>query len=553
MIKFYLSTVVALTGLLAWNPTFSQDWLWEKTGGSVGVDAVTAVEIDVAESVYVAGSFTEVLQIPGQSPVQPEGGQDAFLIKYLHDGTLLWFVTLGGPGDDEIIDMKVDSDGNLYLVGNFDNTIELGSIDELPVTASSTADQDIFIAKYNTNGVLQIGFAGNLYYGDNLFFNHYSSSIDFYVQAGQVVEIIVAGYLEADADMEDYDAYLYRFEDSGVFIEGFRTLGSYLEIATGATYDNQGNIIVTGYFYDELNILNSNEYLYGNLHEVFVLKYTRGLDLLWGKSAGSNGEDAGGGVTVDAQNNIFVTGLCQNLAAFGPHVVTTNGGQDFFVTKYNPTGGVEWVETGGSDGNDYLSKIHAGSDGGLYLIGSYEHSCSFGANNSISLQSNNGSRDILLIKYTSDGDIEWHKSIGSINEDWGGDVVVGDESRVVVGGAFSNSITLSNTIASNGSADFFVGILDEDLIDTSIPEIATTDLNVFPNPATSAVQLEFPEYVTEGRLQLMDSGGRILQDEYISGIYATAEVNVENLPNGLYVLALTTGELMYRSKIVVQH
>lgn len=68
----------------------------------------------------------------------------------------------------------------------------------------------------------------------------------------------------------------------------------------------------------------------------------------------------------------------------------------------------------------YYRKLRAGVDGSLYLIGSFEFSCGFG--NNITVQSNNGSKDIIIIKYKPDGTVDWHKTIGGINTDIAGDI-----------------------------------------------------------------------------------------------------------------------------------
>lgn len=70
----------------------AQDWAWERAGGSVGTDGIFSVETDIANNVYAAGYFSQVLQIPGQSPIQPSGLGDAFLVKYFPDGTLFWLI-----------------------------------------------------------------------------------------------------------------------------------------------------------------------------------------------------------------------------------------------------------------------------------------------------------------------------------------------------------------------------------------------------------------------------------------------------------------------------
>jgi hypothetical protein len=64
-----------------------------------------------------------------------------------------WPVQFGGDGDEEIIDMAVDSNGNIIVVGMFDikNYIPLGT-DAKSLIIESAGGKDIFVASYNSGG-----------------------------------------------------------------------------------------------------------------------------------------------------------------------------------------------------------------------------------------------------------------------------------------------------------------------------------------------------------------------------------------------------------------
>lgn len=134
-----------------------------------------------------------------------------------------------------------------------------------------------------------------------------SSSLD---QRNNGEQIIVTGYIPFDVN--DTDVFIVKLDNQGFPInDGWRSLGSEIELGTGINFDNSGSIVLTGHFYNELNIPGTIEFIYGNLNEIFIAKYTNDINPIWYKSAGSNGLDAGGSVTVDGNNNIFITGLCE--------------------------------------------------------------------------------------------------------------------------------------------------------------------------------------------------------------------------------------------------
>jgi hypothetical protein len=83
----------------------------------------------------------------------------------LQNSMASWPVQFGGYGDEEIIDMVVDGDGNIIVVGMFVGKSYFPTgIDDEPVALESAGEKDIFVASYNSGGdvnwVRQIGGTG---------------------------------------------------------------------------------------------------------------------------------------------------------------------------------------------------------------------------------------------------------------------------------------------------------------------------------------------------------------------------------------------------------
>jgi hypothetical protein len=77
------------------------------------------------------------------------------IIAPLQNSMAAWPVQFGGDGDEEVIDMAVDSNGNIIVVGMFvnKNYFPLGS-DAAPLIIESAGGKDIFVASYNSGGNL---------------------------------------------------------------------------------------------------------------------------------------------------------------------------------------------------------------------------------------------------------------------------------------------------------------------------------------------------------------------------------------------------------------
>lgn len=70
-----------------------------------------------------------------------------YIIKLDANGALVWGTSVGTPTFDNIQDLDLDSQGNLYLVGHFRDIIQ-GSLGQL----LSHGQQDMLLAKIRPNG-----------------------------------------------------------------------------------------------------------------------------------------------------------------------------------------------------------------------------------------------------------------------------------------------------------------------------------------------------------------------------------------------------------------
>jgi hypothetical protein len=91
------------------------------------------------------------------------------------------------------------------------------------------------------------------------------------------------------------------------------------------------------------------------------------------------------------------------------------------------------------------------------------------------------------------------------------------------------------------------------LIITAVEEfiIDPVSVTVFPNPTSEIVNIEF-DTPTEGEitLYLLDAQGKLVKTEKIESATSNKQINMQDLPSGLYYLRLMQGKLVNVYKVV---
>ncbi|MCF8297459.1 MAG: SBBP repeat-containing protein [Saprospiraceae bacterium] len=123
---------------------------WAKTIGGLGGEAAKSITLDYLGNIYITGTFW------GNSVFDPDsanatvitnGVNDIFLLKLNNIGNFCWVKSFGSSWIDRGNSITADSNGNVYLTGEFFNTIDFNP-DSGVVNLSSNGNVDYFVLKY---------------------------------------------------------------------------------------------------------------------------------------------------------------------------------------------------------------------------------------------------------------------------------------------------------------------------------------------------------------------------------------------------------------------
>lgn len=323
------------------------------TGNNIGSEYFTTITVDESDNIIAAGSSS------GDMDEANGGSDDAVVVKFDPEGSLLWVTQLGqatkaplgsNSGNDQCNSVSVDRLSNIYCVGT-----TTGNMGEL-----SGGGRDVFVLKLSPTGSLQ-----------------------WVTQLGATTKPAGADTTGAD------QCWSLTVDPDGNVYAGGGTLLRFAE-AQGA----------------------------GN--DIYYFKLSPSGQFLWGKQLGAitvpvNGSTAGNdritGFSVDSQKNVyFVANSTGSLAE------TNAGGDDVIIGKFDPNGNLFWVKQfgtvtkvpGGNNlGSDWAADIIVGPDDNFYITG-YTLG-SFAEPKALSY-------DSFVLKFTPTGDLIWATQMGSVTK-----------------------------------------------------------------------------------------------------------------------------------------
>ncbi|MCP4438676.1 MAG: T9SS type A sorting domain-containing protein [Aureispira sp.] len=311
---------------------------------------------------------------------------------------------LGGASLEYGTSMALDTFGNLYSIGHFHNTVDFdpsSSIDN----HSSNGLWDIYIQKYDVQG-----------------------------------------------------NYLWTKTIGG-------TTGDY---ADGIAISPSGYIYITGSFTGNVDFdpnIGSNNLSSAGDRDIFILKMDLNGNLVWSKRLGGSGFDTGTSLTLDQQENIYLTGYFQNTVDFDPSNTTynlsSNGGFDYFIQKLDNNGQFLWAQAIGGASVDKTYMVDLDQHNNILIAGYFNGNVDFDPSLGTQQLSSNGLAEAFIQKLDSMGNFQWVVPVGGSGNDVGYAVSTDINNNVLFTGYFQYTVDFDPSsniynLSSNGLPDVFL-------------------------------------------------------------------------------------------------
>ncbi|GAB1449042.1 hypothetical protein MASR2M44_20640 [Bacteroidota bacterium] len=281
-ISFNTSYQPALSGTMdAFLVKFSPSGvrLWGTYYGGNNGENGSAVCLDRSGNIYLAGDTyssapANSIATAGSHQSSYSNNSDGFLVKFSGNGTRIWATYYGGPGQDGIFSLAIDSSENIFATGFTDGDSGIATPGSYQAARNNFFDG--FLVKFSNNGVRQWG----TYYG---------------------------------GELEDISRNL-SIHQNAAYISG------YTQSTTG--------ISTTGSFKTTL----------GGTSDAYLAKFTLSGSRDWGTYFGGTGTENGDALTLDGLGNIYLGGTTKSsfgIATPGAHMETHNSFSSAFLTRMN--------------------------------------------------------------------------------------------------------------------------------------------------------------------------------------------------------------------------
>jgi len=150
--------------------------------------------------------------------------------------------------------------------------------------------------------------------------------------------------------------------------------GSGGDHSAGIVLDEYGNSYITGYFAGTATFGSYSITSNGN-NDIYVAKMDANGNWQWVTQAGGSISDFfweyGRGITIDNNENTYITGFFRGTAIFGSDSLTCSGDRDIFVAKMDPNGNWLWATKAGGDCPNQGSEITIDNTGNTYITGGF--------------------------------------------------------------------------------------------------------------------------------------------------------------------------------------
>lgn len=275
----------------------------------------------------------------------------------------LWSQRYGEPDDQYVSRLALDPSGNIIICGNFYTSLNLGAV------YPSLGFQDGFIAKFDPTG--------NLLWVHQLGDVRPDNMMD--VTTDLLGNVIVSGHMSAD--MNDADAVVVKYAPNGTqsWMKRFGAGDSHFQSAMCVATNLGKETIIAGEFDGAFSLGGPTLEPTGG-PTFFMAKLDAGGNHVWSKRFFTRTPYSYNlsGLDIGPDGQATFTGVLLDSLDLGNGVMTSAGGYDIFVGRFDTNGNALWSKRFGDAQDQIVADIAINDNNQIALAASTNGSVNFG-------------------------------------------------------------------------------------------------------------------------------------------------------------------------------
>ena len=316
------------------------------------------------------------------------GKEDVWLVKLDKNCNKEWSKTYGGIDDDRGFDVKQTSDGGYIIAGQ---TFSYG-----------VGYKNMWVIKTDRYGNKEWAKT----YGDPTRTGIIFDSGLSVIQTEDGCYIIVGYIYMWGVIKKTYrDMYVMKIDENGNKILEKIISGDYNDYLYSVLEVSDGYVLA-GFKFDQFSAGKS---------DIFIIKIDKEGNTVWEKKYGGDDYDYVYSLIKTPDNGFIMAGRTESYG---------DGESDVYVIKIDKDGNKIWERTYGGSDYDCAYSIIETSDNEFVIAG---YTYSYG----------DGGSDVYVIKIDGNGNKIWERTYGGVKDDYGYDVVKGEDGYIVTGGTLS--------------------------------------------------------------------------------------------------------------------
>jgi len=493
-------------------------------GGNSGTTAGTC-HIQTFDGSYILGGYTHAFGA---------GGSDFYLLKIDQNGDINWSKTYGGYSIEDVESIQQTTDNGFIIWGGSSSfgpyetllikTDQQGNVDwsrsfngsgyDWGKVVYQTLDggyilfgyttmngYDFLLVKVNTVGDIVWKHAYDLGSGNDRICTLLRTTDGGYLMTGYTETIPGGG--------GDFDYCIVKTDSIGTFQWSKRYGSSEWEFCNAAIETPDNGFMLCGTIH----------FIGSTFSKTLLIKTDSQGDTLWTKSYMVPADMEAYAIDSTSDSGYIITGDIHNFLT---------GTRQIYLMKTDSIGDLLWAKTYGVDSSNYTNSVIQTADGGYSVLGK-------------TIISGSGNERMYFIKTDSIGNSGCFDSI--LN---------------VIQSPFLLSVNLHNVQTFQPIFQSNIAVVDTSsgaIYYTNCSSVGIADeqhdeqIEIYPNPGTDIINLEFNTTKTQVVIQIFDISGIKVLDESL-GFPNYNSVNISKLVTGVYFVKLIIDDKIIYKKFV---